>query len=168
MMTMDDKLIGFLYALVGAAIALLGKWAIDAITRRSEKSSHAAYLCVRVVCELDRFATGCAAVAQDFGPEPDDATSAIATASVPSFAPHDLPVDWRSIDIRLVYDVLNLPGKQALADKPHHRALERCMVRRRKHLGNATGAVSRARPQGGQAVQVPAPDWQTAARRRFF
>lgn len=41
MMDMDDKLIGFLYAVVGAAIALLGKWAIDAITRRSEKSNHA-------------------------------------------------------------------------------------------------------------------------------
>lgn len=116
MMSMDDKLIGFLYAVVGAAIALLGKWAIDAITRRSEKSSHAAYLCVRVVCELDRFATGCAAVAQDFGPEPDNETSEIATVREPSFAPHDLPVDWKSIDIRLVYDVLNLPGEQALAD----------------------------------------------------
>lgn len=79
MMDMDDKLVGFLYAVVGAAIALLGKWAIDAITRRSEKSNHAAYLCVRVVCELDRFATGCAAVAQDFGPEPDDETSEMAT-----------------------------------------------------------------------------------------
>jgi hypothetical protein len=116
MMNMDDKLIGVLYAVVGASIALLGKWAIDAITRRSEKSSHAAYLCVRVVCELDRFATGCAAVAQDFGPEPDDESSEIATVRDPSFAPHELPVDWKSIDIRLVYDVLSLPGEQALAD----------------------------------------------------
>lgn len=53
MMDMDDKLIVFLYAVVGAAIALLGKRAIDAITRHGEKSNHVAHLCVRVVCELD-------------------------------------------------------------------------------------------------------------------
>ncbi len=113
---MDDKLIGFLYAAAGAILALLGKWAIDALTRRSERSGHRAYLCVRVVCELDRFAMGCLAVALDYGPDEHEGSSDITSVPQPSFEPHGLPVDWKSIDVKVAYEILNLPGEQAAAD----------------------------------------------------
>ncbi|MBV8037806.1 hypothetical protein [Roseateles sp.] len=112
---MNDKFEGFLY---GAAAVLLGvvfKWAVDGFTRRQERRQHAAFLSVRTVYELDRFTRACFDIANDWGPSADQSPTDVAPGA-PSFSPQDLPVDWKSIDIKVTYAVLNLPSDQAAAE----------------------------------------------------
>ena len=104
---MDDKFEGFLYAVAGGLVALLTKWLIDLSMQRLERARHAAYLAVRVVYELERFVAGCLVVARDTGPSHED-FDRYEFAKMPAFVPQDLGVDWKSINVRLTYSVLNL------------------------------------------------------------
>lgn len=118
---MKDTVQSFLIALGSASFALLGKWLIDVITRRQERQQHVAYLAVRVVYELDRFTRACFDIATDSGPSLETYQT-YKPLPAPPFAPQDLPVDWKAIDVKMTYEVFNLPSDQAaVEDQVHNR-----------------------------------------------
>lgn len=104
-----------LYAVFGIVLGLLIRWAIEVVTRWREKRSNARYLAVRVVHELERFAAGCLAVADDPGPQHYNYQHFTPVAR-PIFSPHDLKVEWKAIDCMLVYDILGLASDQSNAE----------------------------------------------------
>ena len=98
-----------------AVLTTLGTWLVTKYTRRSELTRDARYLAIRVVCSLDSFIDACLPYVYDKGAYRSDG-AIDPTESAPILLLPD-NVDWRSINPDLMYRVLMLPNKIALADR---------------------------------------------------
>ncbi len=102
---MDSGTASLIGVCVGAAITILAKL----VEYRVTKASAASYLAARVVTTLDHFIAECVQVANDFGRlEPDGGLTP--EAKLPTLELEKLDVDWKSIDSKVVYEVLQLPN----------------------------------------------------------
>lgn len=102
---MSVALIGFAGVVIGALLTPI----IEAVKSWYLSRKHATYLALRVVCILDQFIDACAEVVGEHGEEDEDGICRCsALPDAPSF-PDDL--DWKSIDNKLMYEILSLPNK---------------------------------------------------------
>lgn len=113
---MDKAIIGLVGVALGVLLGILKDWIFQKAKRKKEYE----YLAIRVACELDRFVYRCVDVANDdgtsYGQYDKDGRARI-QVTPPSFNPHDLDVDWRSLPSNLMYEILNLPNKIEIANE---------------------------------------------------
>lgn len=98
--------------LLGTAVGVASSWVKDWLFGRKERSRHAAYLAVRVVCILDEFISGCFDVVCSAG-NGDLPLPKVHNPKFPAF-PDDL--DWKAISPELMYQILTLPTQIKAAD----------------------------------------------------
>jgi hypothetical protein len=89
----------------------------DLAIHRSKRQKDTAYLAIIVVSHLDRFATGCLAVALDDGTESGrpagrNEEEYVATVKPPVFQPLDIDVEWKVLPQKLMYSILQLPDQR--------------------------------------------------------
>ena len=107
-----------IFGLVGVCVGAFLQWVHAEWSARKERERGARYLAIRVVCLLDKYVEGCAAVVDDdglsYGQRDKDGylQPQVAAPSAPTF-PEDL--DWRSIDHALMYRILSLPNEAEAA-----------------------------------------------------
>lgn len=103
---------GILGALLGTSIV----WIKEVLIAGKKTKKDATYLAVIVGSHLERYANTCLAVAYDDGydegqPARGDGICGI-VVDAPTIQPLDLEVEWRSIDAKLMYDILRIPDRQ--------------------------------------------------------
>ena len=91
---------------LGAAITI---W-FDEWRYRRNKKRQTVYLSIRVICMLEDFVAGCAAVAKDDG-EPDKDDCLLPQIKLPSIDFSSLDVDWQVLSLDLMSRILNLPSR---------------------------------------------------------
>jgi len=109
---MEKLLIGTVGVVLGAILTLFRDFWTDYRTRKRK----AAYLAIRVTCVLERFIDGCVSVAQDNGEE-DQQGCLHTTAPRPELNLEELDVDWQSLPLDLMYEILNFPSDIEEANK---------------------------------------------------
>lgn len=102
---MEKLLIGTVGVVLGAILTLFRDFWTDYRTRERK----ATYLAIRVTCILERFIDGCVSVALDEGEE-DERGLLHTTASRPELNLEALDVDWQSLNLDLMYEILNFPS----------------------------------------------------------
>ncbi|MBM0105831.1 hypothetical protein JM946_13910 [Steroidobacter sp. S1-65] len=110
-------------ALIGLGGVVVGAFLtpiIEAVKAWYASRKHARYLAIRVVCILDQFIDACADVVADHGEEDEAGIYTYDPLPDPPSFPDD--VDWRSIDSKLMYEILSLPNKAESA----RRAIWNC------------------------------------------
>lgn len=105
---------GLLGVFVGAVLATLKElW----FGYRND-GKNARYLAVQVVGQLDRYVFACSEVVTDNGlsqGQRDAQGFLVAQVQTPKFNPESLNVEWRSIPVDLMYEILDLPYKAEVA-----------------------------------------------------
>jgi hypothetical protein len=112
--TLTPAVFGLIGVLLGSGLATLKDWWFS---RRSDKRD-ARYLAVLVVGQLDRYAFACSEVVADDGlnrGQPDEQGFRRSQVKPPKFSPEVLAVEWRSIPVDLMYEILDLPYKAEVA-----------------------------------------------------
>jgi hypothetical protein len=110
---MSDAAWSVIGAVVGAAIAAGSAFGKDWLFGRKERSRHAVYLAVRVVCTLDEFIFGCSEVVSTLWNDPNAPLPKVHTPKFPGFQ-DDL--DWKSISPDLMYEIISFPNDIKAAD----------------------------------------------------
>ena len=116
---------GNISAIISAVAGLAGVGTGAFLTYLKEKRAErirddrdGSYLAILVVSHLDRFANGCWHVALDDGtsegrPAENDGVYHQTTVSPPEFKPLDIEVEWKVLPKDLMYDILQIPDRQA-------------------------------------------------------
>lgn len=111
---LTPAIFGLLGVFVGAVLATLKElW----FGYRSD-GRNARYLAVQVVGLLDRYVFACSEVVTDNGlsqGQRDAQGFLVAQVQAPKFNPESLSVEWRSIPVDLMYEILDLPYKAEVA-----------------------------------------------------
>ncbi|MFA5985534.1 MAG: hypothetical protein WC782_16065 [Methylococcaceae bacterium] len=113
---MTSAIFGLIGVLLGSILAGAKEWWFQ----RRNNSKDAAYLAVQVVGLLDRYVLSCSSVAEDNGlnrGEPDERGCRTTQTEPLQFRPDSLKVEWRSIPVDLMYDILDLPYKALVAEE---------------------------------------------------
>lgn len=108
---MESAIFGLLGVVVGAILTVAKEWWFQ--RRRDQKDAE--YLAVLVVFHLERFANGCAAVVGDDG-LPDKDGFNTTQVLTPKFDTELLKVEWRSLPATLMYEILDLPYREEMAN----------------------------------------------------
>lgn len=109
---MEKLLIGTVGVVLGALLTLLRDFWTDYRTRKRK----AAYLAIRVTCVLERFIDGSVSVALDNGGA-DQQGCLHTTTLQPELNLEELDVDWQSLPLDLMYEILNFPSDIEEANK---------------------------------------------------
>jgi hypothetical protein len=120
---MESAIFGLLGVLLGAVLTVAKEWWFQ----RRKEQKEADYLAIQVVCQLERYVGGCAAVVADDGfteGRPDDHGYGTIQVATPKFEPELLKVEWRSLPTTLLYDVLDLPRQAESASQYVDHAFE--------------------------------------------
>jgi hypothetical protein len=117
--------IGLVGVVVGAVITTAKEWWFQ--HRKNKKEAE--YLAIRVVCMLDTYVVGCAAVVQDGGVyENPNIPSVLGNnhvqVPVPEFDPEVAKVEWKTLPADLMYEILSLPIEIEAADRSINDAKE--------------------------------------------
>jgi len=118
---MNEAIFGLLGVFVGSFIP----WIKETLDERRLRSQHALYLRARIVCVLDEYVEKCVEVVQDDGTvmgqaaERDENGQEYYVPQVPLPEPPVYPddVDWKSIDGKLMYNLLALPNNARATDR---------------------------------------------------
>ena len=111
---MTSAIFGLIGVLLGSVLAGAKEWWFQ----RRNNSKDSAFLAVQVVGLLDRYVLSCAGVVEDNGlcqGQPDEQGSKVAQVVPIVFQPESLKVEWRSIPVELMYDILDLPYNAVVA-----------------------------------------------------
>lgn len=106
---------GLVGVIVGAVLTALREYFFQ---RRSDLKDRE-YLAIQVSCQLERYVAGCVAVVADNGlyhGETDENDEYTAQAIVPKFEPELLKVEWKSLPVKLMHEVLDFPVKAEKAN----------------------------------------------------
>lgn len=110
---MSEAISVAMIGLAGVAIGALLTPTIEWLKASRVSRKNAVYLSVRVVCILDQFIDKCSDVVSDNGEEDQHGCYHYSLLpDAPTF-PNDL--DWRSIDDKLMYEILSLPNRAEFA-----------------------------------------------------
>ncbi len=113
---MDKAFIGLVGIILGVFLGIFKDW----LLQRTKTKKEYEYLTIRVSCMLDRFVYGCVDVVNDdgtsFGQYDKDGCAQV-QVSLPTFNPHELDVEWKSLPHTLMYEILNLPNKIETANQ---------------------------------------------------
>ena len=113
---MDSAVSGLIGVALGAVLA----WGKDAWRERQERKRHASYLAARLVCILYEFCNLCSEVVADDGTcqgERNPDGNLYAQVAVPDGISFPDDVDWKSIDVSLMYRILALPSRITIINK---------------------------------------------------
>lgn len=103
---------GILGALLGTSIV----WIKEVVIAGKKTKKDATYLAVIVGSHLERYANTCLAIAYDDGYDEGQPAGGNGICDIvvkaPAIQPLDLEVEWRSIDAKLMYDILRIPDRQ--------------------------------------------------------
>ncbi len=120
---MTAAIFGLLGVLLGSLLSGAKDWWLQRLNRRREAN----YLAVLVVGLLDRYVFACAAVVADDGLSNglrDENGYLRPQVKLPKFEPDALKVDWKSIPLGIMYELLDLPYKGELANHAIEAAWE--------------------------------------------
>jgi hypothetical protein len=113
---------GFIGVIVGASIS----WLKESFNEHSQRSRNARYLAVRVICILDEFVDVCLNVALDNGEPTWNPSNGEESCGVRVQAPQELnfpnDLDWKSIDSKLMYEILKLPNQLSVTNRNIYEA----------------------------------------------
>ena len=87
----------------------------------------AEYLSIQVSCELERYMAKCAEVVGDDGlceGQPDEDGCHSMQVQAPKFDPMSLNVEWKSLPVNLMYEILDFPFKAEIANQAIFAAFE--------------------------------------------
>ena len=101
-----------IFTLLGTILGAALTWGKDWWLGRNERSRHAAYLAVRVICILDEFMSGCSDVVSGAGNE----DLPLPNVHNPTFPPFPDDLDWKTISPALMYQILKFPTEIKAAD----------------------------------------------------
>jgi hypothetical protein len=105
---MEKLLIGLAGVVLGSILTVFK----DLFNLHINRKERARYLAIRVTFLLERFISDCLEVAKDFGQmmQPDEQGCIQFYTSEASISFDSLDVDWKSLPIDLMYEILNLPS----------------------------------------------------------
>lgn len=114
----NSNVIGALIGFTGVALGLLVSWVRDWVAYRRLRDQQATYLAVRVICILDEFVDQCITFVDDDGSIMGQAASIDSNGFEHYFPQVPLPsspifpddVDWKSLDVELMYQILAFPN----------------------------------------------------------
>ncbi|AIO69278.1 hypothetical protein [Burkholderia oklahomensis] len=103
------SLLPAVFGIFGVVVGAAMTFARDLWFKSKQDTKEREYLAVRVTSLLERYVAGCVEVVMDDGlhrGEPDEDGVYQAQAEEPKFEPESLPVEWKSLDPGLMYEVL--------------------------------------------------------------
>lgn len=101
----SEAMWGFIGVVVGALITIASDFAKSSFQSRKAAS----YLAIRVVCILDQYVDGCIAIVFDEGDVLEDDWT-ISYSRYPELTEYPTDVDWKVLESKLMYRILNLPN----------------------------------------------------------
>jgi hypothetical protein len=112
---MNEAIFGFIGVIVGAFIPLIK----EIVNEYFQRTRHAKYVAIQVICVLDEFINKCADVVRDDGTDqgqPAGGERGEERFNEPQVSPPDAPnypsgLDWKSIDVNLLSRIAMLPNK---------------------------------------------------------
>lgn len=107
-----DSLNAFIAAVIGGVITIAGEWWFRHIQERKD----AEFLVILVTRHLDLYILGCIEIVGDDG-QPDIDGNYYSQTSEPKFEPELLEVEWKSLPVKLLYDVFDLPTRAEQTSK---------------------------------------------------
>ena len=120
---MESAIFGLIGVALGALLTVIREWWFQ--SRKNKKDAE--YLSILVSCELERYASRCAAVVGDDGlceGLPDEKGYRSIQVEAPKFEPHRFSVEWKSLPAHLMYEVLDFPYKAEVASERVSAAFE--------------------------------------------
>ncbi|MEK6292468.1 MAG: hypothetical protein V4793_13985, partial [Paraburkholderia tropica] len=111
---MESAIFGLIGVIVGAVLTALR----EAWFQQKKMEKEREYLAIRVAGELEAFVAGCREVAGDDGlyrGETDENGYHTVQVDAPTLELGKLNVEWKSLDVSLMYEVLDFPLQIALA-----------------------------------------------------
>lgn len=90
-------------------IGLLKEWWIG----RKTKRKNAEYLAIHIVCMFDQYVEKCCDVVRDNGlyyGQYNESGCRESQSTLPEFDPKSVEVDWKSIPVKPMYDIINFPN----------------------------------------------------------
>lgn len=106
---------GLLGVICGSLLAIFKEWWLQRLSNKRDS----AYLAARVAILLDKYVLACASVVADDGlcyGQSDQDGRRRPQVKAPSFDPWGLEVEWRSIPVKLMHEILELPYKTEVAE----------------------------------------------------
>jgi hypothetical protein len=113
---MESAIFGLVGVVIGGLLNIAKDWWIEG----QNKAKNAEYLSIQIACALERYAFNCAEVVQDDGTccgQPDKDGWYIPQITPPEFDPMSFDVEWKSLPVELMYEILNFPYKAKLGEQ---------------------------------------------------
>ncbi|ELX10210.1 hypothetical protein Jab_2c22970 [Janthinobacterium sp. HH01] len=107
---MEAAVFGLIGVIVGAVATLGREWLFQFMRNKKDRE----HLCVVVVCALDELVLHCANVVSDdgtYGGQPAADGNYYTQVATPEFETDALKVEWKSLPAKLMYQVLDIPGR---------------------------------------------------------
>ncbi|SEG29922.1 hypothetical protein [Billgrantia desiderata] len=113
---MTAGIFGLIGVICGSLLTALKEWWLQSLSNKR----NSAYLAARVSILLDKFVLACAEVVADDGlcyGQPDKDGYHSPQVDPPSLELQQIEVEWRSLPVRLMYEILDLPYKTEVAER---------------------------------------------------
>ena len=113
---MESAIFGLVGVALGALLTVAREWWFQ--SRKTRKDAE--YLSIQVSCELERYMAKCAEVVGDDGlceGQPDEDGFHSIQVQAPKFDPMPLNVEWKSLPVNLMYEILDFPYKAEIANQ---------------------------------------------------
>lgn len=120
---MESAIFGLVGVVLGALLTVAREWWLQ--SRKTRKDAE--YLSIQVSCELERYVARCAEVVGDNGlceGQPDEHGCHAIQVEQPKFDPMSLNVEWKSLPAKLMYEILDFPYKNEIANQSIHMKFE--------------------------------------------
>ncbi|MGY6564207.1 MAG: hypothetical protein ACXIU5_05660 [Halomonadaceae bacterium] len=107
---------GLIGVICGSLLAALKEWWLQRLNNKRDS----AYLAARTSILLDKYVLACAEVVADDGlcyGQPDKDGYHSPQVEPPSLELQQLEVEWRSLPVQLMYEILDLPYKTEVAER---------------------------------------------------
>jgi hypothetical protein len=122
---MSEAIFSIIFGFVGVIVGSVIPWIKESLSDRSQRSRHANYLAVQIVCVLDEFIDTCFDVVcddgtymgQPAGAGPGNEDQYIAQVALPVKIDYPTDLEWKSIHSDLMYRILILPNSLRTANR---------------------------------------------------
>lgn len=120
---MESAIFGLVGVALGALLTVAKEWWFQ--SRKTKKDAE--YLAIQVSCELERYVSRCAEVVGDDGlcdGQTDENGCHSIQVEAPTFDPKLFGVEWKSLPVNLMYEVLDFPFQGEIANRHVAAAFE--------------------------------------------
>ena len=120
---MESAVFGLIGVIVGGLLSIAKDWWLEKLSR----AKNAEYLVIQISCALEQYALRCADVVNDdglsYGQRDKDGCCRV-QVTPPEFEPKTFDVEWKSLPVDLMDEILYFPYKAKLAAQ-HIAAVEK-------------------------------------------